>query len=229
MQVVETEKVASLSPPRNRCTVCDHDSVNAINALLVSASQSNRRTAKQFGLTEAAVRRHRENHLAAKIKRIAEKEQAKGDSQFRESLQFLMAESRQYVLDAHGAVKMQKVTVKQPLIVNGMPAEVTAVDDDGNPIYDSAGDPVKTPVMVNAEEYREFRDIGAMAPAINAAKGVTELLGASTGELNANSPGAGVNVHLSVIMPRTAELPTAIDVTPQQVIEAAPVEGVSES
>jgi hypothetical protein len=115
-----------------------------------------------------------------------------------------MDESRQYVVDAHSAIKMQKVTVKQPLLVDGQVATVVQLDDDGKPVYDSAGDPVRVPVMVNGEEYKEFRDIGAMAPALNAAKSITEMLGTADGELS-QGPQITGGVHLSVIMPRMVE------------------------
>jgi|SRR5215217_871573 len=42
-----------------RCTVCSHDEQHAINEVLVIEGQSNRRTASQYGLSEAAIRRHR--------------------------------------------------------------------------------------------------------------------------------------------------------------------------
>lgn len=166
------------------CTVCSHPQRLAIDACLASASSSARSIAKQFNLNDSAVQRHKTNHLSRHITKAAAKLKDKAASQFSESLQFLMAESRQYVQDAHGAIKMQKVTVKQPLIINGNPAEIAVLDADGRPMFDSAGDPIKVPVMVNGEEYREFRDVGAMAPAINAAKAVTELLGNATGELS---------------------------------------------
>lgn len=45
-----------------RCTVCDHDEGHIINVELV-ASGGNRRIATQYGLSEAAVRRHRQEHI----------------------------------------------------------------------------------------------------------------------------------------------------------------------
>lgn len=204
MQVAESKANPQAIPRGIRCKVCDHESVTAINSLLATATLSNRRTATQFGLTEAAIRRHKENHLPARIARAAERKEAKEDDQFLDSIKFLMDESAQYVKDAHGAVKMQRVTVKQPLLVDNNPVTIQALDDDGKPLFDAAGDAVRVPVMVNGEEYREFRDVGAMAPAINAAKGVTELLGNATGRLN-QAPQSTGNVYLSVIMPRAIE------------------------
>lgn len=59
--------------PRS-CTVCAHDEAHVINVELV-ASGGNRRRAAQYGLSEAAVRRHRQEHipeLLAKAKEAVE-------------------------------------------------------------------------------------------------------------------------------------------------------------
>lgn len=45
------------------CTVCEHPKVGEINAQLAIESNSNRRIASQYRLGEAAIRRHRANHL----------------------------------------------------------------------------------------------------------------------------------------------------------------------
>lgn len=44
------------------CTVCAHDEAHLINVELV-ATGGNRRIATQYGLSEAAVRRHRQEHI----------------------------------------------------------------------------------------------------------------------------------------------------------------------
>ena len=49
--------------PRS-CTVCAHDEAHLINVELVAAG-GNRRIATQYGLSEAAVRRHRREHIPA--------------------------------------------------------------------------------------------------------------------------------------------------------------------
>jgi hypothetical protein len=43
------------------CTVCSHEDTLAINEALVLEKKSNRRIAAQYGLSEQAVRRHKEH------------------------------------------------------------------------------------------------------------------------------------------------------------------------
>ena len=45
------------------CTVCEHTSRKAIEKALVDPSSSNRRIAAQYGLAEASVRRHKNDHV----------------------------------------------------------------------------------------------------------------------------------------------------------------------
>lgn len=51
--------------PRS-CTVCIHKKLEAINKLIV-AGEPNRRIASQYGLTEAAIRRHKKKHLPGSL------------------------------------------------------------------------------------------------------------------------------------------------------------------
>ncbi len=67
---------------------------------------------------------------------------------------------------------------------------------------------------VGKNEYKEYRDVGAMAAAINSAKGVTELLGNATGRLANVAAGVTVNNYLAVAMPRPEDTaPPAIEAT----------------
>ncbi len=71
---------------------------------------------------------------------------------------------------------------------------------------------------VGKNEYKEYRDIGAMAAAINSAKGVTELLGNATGRLANVAAGVTVNNYLAVAMPRPEDTaPPAIEATSEVV------------
>lgn len=45
------------------CTVCEHEERGQLNRALVRGSESEREIASRFGLTQAAVDRHRRNHL----------------------------------------------------------------------------------------------------------------------------------------------------------------------
>jgi hypothetical protein len=60
------------------CTVCSHPDVAGIDQALV-AGGVNRRIAAQYGLTEASVRRHKEEHVPAKIAK-AKKAQTVADA-----------------------------------------------------------------------------------------------------------------------------------------------------
>jgi hypothetical protein len=53
------------------CTVCSHDEAHVINVELV-ASGGNRRIASQYGLSEAAVRRHRQEHIPELLVKASE-------------------------------------------------------------------------------------------------------------------------------------------------------------
>jgi hypothetical protein len=52
--------------PRS-CTVCLHPQLHDINVQLAIEANSNRQIASQFGLNEAAIRRHRANHLPREV------------------------------------------------------------------------------------------------------------------------------------------------------------------
>jgi hypothetical protein len=49
------------------CTVCAHPKVGEINLQLAIEANPNRQIASQYGLNEAAVRRHRANHLPKEV------------------------------------------------------------------------------------------------------------------------------------------------------------------
>lgn len=178
MQVIEPKAHDQAIPRGMRCKVCDHESASAINTLLASASLSNRRIASQFGFSEAAVRRHKENHIPVKLARAAERKQAKTEDVFMERHEHLYREALQYVEDAKSAVKMQKVT------------EETETDS-GIKLQD---------------RYQPFRDVGAMAPALTAATALQRVLGDATARFSQAAAGTG-NVQVLVVMPRANELP----------------------
>lgn len=56
-----------------KCTVCGHPSILQINESLISGVP-NRRIATQYGLSEASVRRHHDNHIPATIAKAKEAE-----------------------------------------------------------------------------------------------------------------------------------------------------------
>jgi hypothetical protein len=48
-----------------RCTICDHDQRDAIDAALVMGNTSNLELSSLFGVSESALRRHKKKHLPA--------------------------------------------------------------------------------------------------------------------------------------------------------------------
>lgn len=59
------------------CTVCTHAECDVINRLLAAGESSNRRIATQYALTEAAIRRHKNDHIpVAMVKAQAAKADA---------------------------------------------------------------------------------------------------------------------------------------------------------
>jgi hypothetical protein len=61
------------------CTVCSHSEAFEVNERLIVEKQSNRRIATQFGLKEAAIRRHREHIPELLIKASLSEEIASAD------------------------------------------------------------------------------------------------------------------------------------------------------
>ena len=58
------------------CKTCQHEAKEAIDQALVAGGRSRRTIANQYGLSDAAVRRHRENHLPATLVKAAEAQDA---------------------------------------------------------------------------------------------------------------------------------------------------------
>lgn len=167
-----------------RCKVCEHPDVNRIDTLLADRTVSKRGLAVQYDIPAMSFVRHAQNHLTAKVKAAVERKAAKDGDVFIERHERLMRESFQYIEDAKDAVKMQKVT-----------AEVET--EDGVKLV---------------ERYERFRDVGAMAPAITTAIQLQRLLGDATGRFVGSQQagiGAGINISMSVVLPRPGELPVA--------------------
>lgn len=56
------------------CTVCTHPALAEIDAALAGETSSKRRIATHYGLSEAAIRRHRRDHLPARLVQAAQQE-----------------------------------------------------------------------------------------------------------------------------------------------------------
>ncbi len=157
----------------DQCTVCNHPQRNMIDAVLAAGSLGRRTVANQYGLTDSAVQRHRARHLTKRIVKAVERAGAKADDVFMQRHEHLYAETLQYVEDAKQAVKMQKVT-----------EEIET--DDGIRLQD---------------RYKSFRDIGAMAPALQTAVQLQRVLGDATARFSSQAAGA-TSISLCVVMPR---------------------------
>lgn len=181
MQVTEREHVNNPVPREVSCTVCSHPQRESIDKLLAAGTISRRTIANQFGISDGAVQRHKTNHFGRQVARAVAKREAKQADVFMERHEHLYREALQYIEDAKGAVKMQKVT-----------AEVET--DDGIKLQD---------------RYERFRDVSAMAPAIGAATALQRVLGDATARFSSQAA-ATVHNHLSVIMPRAVEQQPAL-------------------
>ncbi len=84
------------------CTICHHPELEAIDKALASGA-SNRATASLYDVSEAAVRRHKDNHLPATLARAEEvKEVARADDLLRQ-LKALQNKTLSLLLKAEGA------------------------------------------------------------------------------------------------------------------------------
>lgn len=165
------------------CSVCDHPQRQAIDSLIAVGIPSQRVIARQFDLHQGAIDRHKRNgHLGKRLTKAIEKKEEKADDIFMERHEHLYREALQYIEDAKGAVKMQKVT-----------AEVET--ENGITLQD---------------RYERFRDVSAMAPAIGAATALQRVLGDATARFSSQAA-ATVHNHLSVIMPRVDQQATLRD------------------
>lgn len=85
------------------CTVCSHPEHGAINAALASGEVSNRRIAAQYGLSEAAVRRHADSHLPASLVEAAGAEEVRNALNVLDQLRAINETSRAILIDARKA------------------------------------------------------------------------------------------------------------------------------
>ncbi len=50
-----------------KCTICEHEKVEEINRVLIGGASLSEIVSKYFGITKAALFRHKKNHLPAKL------------------------------------------------------------------------------------------------------------------------------------------------------------------
>lgn len=74
--------------PGPRCTVCDHPERTAIDVALSTASE--RSISKRWNISSAAVHRHKVNHVARAVARIAEKRENLGAAGLLDRVQSLL-------------------------------------------------------------------------------------------------------------------------------------------
>lgn len=166
-----------------------------------------RNIAAQFGIPHFSSLQRHKPHVSTKLEKAAQRRDLNAADKLLSDVEWLWQESQQYVKDAHGAIKMQQVTqpVMEPIL-----------DDDGLPTGEMR-DTGKTQTV-----YREFRDIGAMGPALAQAHANRRLFGDATGTIG--QPAINIKAeYLSVVMPRSEDMsPAALppgDVVDVQAIE----------
>ena len=94
------------------CTVCTHEAKEAIDQALV-AGGSRRTIANQYGLSDAAVGRHRENHLPATLVKAAEaQDEAHGTK--------LLDQVQNLVTEALASVERSKTAGKEREVLGGI-------------------------------------------------------------------------------------------------------------
>lgn len=72
------------------CTVCLHPQRNAIESLASLGTESERRIAKQFGLTAAAVHRHKVAHISKRLTKAVARAEVKAADEFLDSVRAAM-------------------------------------------------------------------------------------------------------------------------------------------
>jgi hypothetical protein len=63
-----------------KCTICAHPERAIVDRLLAAGSLSDRRIARQFGLTRASLARHRKNHLMRAVQRQIQRREREDQS-----------------------------------------------------------------------------------------------------------------------------------------------------
>ena len=94
------------------CTVCTHEAKEAIDQAIV-AGGSRRTIASQYGLSDAAVGRHRENHLPATLVKAAEaQDEAHGTK--------LLDQVQNLVTEALASIERSKTAGKEKDVLGGI-------------------------------------------------------------------------------------------------------------
>jgi len=94
------------------CTVCVHEDKQEINKAIV-AGRSRRTIANQYGLSDAAVGRHRENHLPATLVAVGERrDKAHGGR--------LLDQAQGLVDEALASIERSKATGKEKDVLGGI-------------------------------------------------------------------------------------------------------------
>ena len=87
--------------PRS-CTVCEHPKRGDVDGALVGGA-SNRSVASLYDVSEAAVRRHKANHLPAKLAKAHEAEEASRADDLLRQVRALQSKTLSILLRAEGA------------------------------------------------------------------------------------------------------------------------------
>ncbi len=132
------------------------------------------------------------------LAKLADKRKQAGGDLFMERHEQLWSETAQYVQDAKEAVKMQKVSAPK-------------LAADGSQIG-------------TEDHYQAFRDVGAMAPALQTAVQLQRVLGDATGRFAQAQATTTLNV-LCVSIPAPAPQQPAIEASATEVLPSDPDAG----
>ena len=91
MQIEQSKADTVQSNSGVRCTVCDHPQRTAIDSLVAHGTASERIVATQFGLTQAAVHRHKVNHIPKTLQKAVERAEIKESDEFLDHIRSMMA------------------------------------------------------------------------------------------------------------------------------------------
>lgn len=144
------------------CTVCTHEASEAIDRALV-AGESNRVIASQYGISQAAVGRHSQNHLPATLVKAAEDRELAHGKSLRDQVQGLVEEALASMERSKAAGKEKDVLggireARHSLELTGrITGELQDNNRDGTP--DTALDAIiKLAAALSEEQLRRMAD-----------------------------------------------------------------------
>lgn len=115
-----------------RCSVCDHSSRKTIDGALIANVTPLRRLAADSGVSESAMRRHRDNHLPARLARSAEARRVAESDDLAEQVRALRAKALDLLQTAEeaGDVRTALTAIRETRGLLELMARVQGAIDD---------------------------------------------------------------------------------------------------